>query len=249
MLAGIHPDDASPGRVATGQSAAGPTRLADRAPRSVRRRGRLAISAHPHRQVSPRGVRSGRRPRRRPAPHRHGAGRVRLPAGLGQLLPARRQATAARVDSAARAVGQRRGPQLDGLGDRPRARQQPRGPAVRRRSAPTPSPCSPTWSRSTTPAGGNRCRCRSRPRSRGARRAGPTTTRSRPGAAGGAREATTARTPTPRTSGSGAPTHRSNAAAGADRVPVRNAPGEPTRLGAYAARRLGTDARFEQGAP
>ena len=56
-----------------------------------------------------------------------------------ELLPARRQAAVGRLDSTARAVRQRRGPQLDGSGHRPPAqRQQPREPGCSGRSEPTP---------------------------------------------------------------------------------------------------------------
>ena len=76
-----------------GSAGARPARSRDQAS-AARRPAALA-----HRRAAPRARRRRRRPRRRPAADRHRRRRLRRPAGLGRLLPARRQAPARRPGS------------------------------------------------------------------------------------------------------------------------------------------------------
>ena len=248
MLSGIHPDEAL--QMEWRRGVLPPGRLGWRTGTEIREQAmQLAIRALTHRQVAPGGVRRRRRPRWRPPAHRHGPERLRPAAGLGRLLPARRQAAAGRLDPAARAVRQRRRPQLDGARHRPAAaRHATRRPGCSRRSAPTPVRCSPTWSTSTTSAGRSRCRCRSRRPSRGRRPGRPATTRSRPPESKWLSKRWDGENADPAHERVWGP-HASLEALLEPPRPGEDRPGEHTRLGAYAARVWEPMLRFEQGAP
>ena len=167
MLRGIHPDTAR--EIEWRRGALPPGQLGWRKATEVRETAmNLAVAALTHRQVAPQALRRRHRAARRPPAHRHHHPGLRRPAGRGRLLQARRQAPARVVGPAAGARGRPPRPQLDRADDRPGPARHPGRPAAarpdRRGAA---DACSPTWSTSTTRAGGRRSSCRSRRRSPG----------------------------------------------------------------------------------